>query len=66
MKKCTANQIMANIIARIRLLEVMGVPTGHPSRVQLQEILTDICRHNLGIETIENSTTSHKQMMEKF
>ena len=59
MKKVTAQQIIDNINARLILLKSQGFKD-HIASMQLQELLDDICRHNMGIESIETSTKNHE------
>ena len=59
MKKVTAQQIIDNMNARLALLKSQGFEGNHPATCQLQELMDDICRHNMGIESIETSTKNH-------
>ena len=65
MKKITAQQIIDNINARNSLLAKQGFDQNHPVRCQLQDLLDDICRHNMAIENIDDSTRNRKMTFVK-
>jgi hypothetical protein len=56
MKQITAQQIIDNVNARLKLLRAQGIDV---EREQLQDLLNDICRHSTGIANIDDSTTEH-------
>ena len=61
MKKVTAQQIIDNLNARLALVRAQG---GKDS--ELQALLDDICRHNMKITDIDNSTRDIKDLLEVY
>ena len=61
MKKYTADDIVANINARIALDKIMGGDTR-----KLQSLLSSICRHSAGIESLSEDTECRKATRQRI